>query len=155
MVITIEGMDGAGKTTIAKYLSQKYNLLFVDKPIKYIYGKDTKNVSKKLEELLDTIYTYDDPIIKTWFFALGNIMAVRNFANQNLVIDRHFVSNYFWNSDSTCQTIYDTLFKIIGKPDLTLFLYANVETRIKRIRNKNKKDPDLFDAEFYTLSIYL
>lgn len=149
MVIAVEGMDGAGKSTIAKFLAQKYNLILIDKPVKYIYGKDSENRTSKIEEILENIYNYDDPIIKTWFFALGNIMAVRNFKNKNIVIDRHFVSNYFWNSDFECQIIYDTLFKLIGKPDLTILLYAEVNTRIDRIKLKDDKDPDLLDMDVY------
>lgn len=149
MIIAVEGMDGVGKTTIAHYLSEKYNFLFIDKPIKYIFGKDTEDVSEELEEILDVIYEYDDPIIKTCFFALGNLMGIRNFPNQDVVIDRHFISNYFWNSDDSCQSIYNALFDIIGKPDLTLILYADADTRINRIKSRNINDPDLSDIEKY------
>lgn len=149
MIVAVEGMDGVGKTTIAHYLSEKYGFLFIDKPIKYLFGKNNEEVSEDLETILNVIYDYDDPIIKTWFFALGNLMGVRNFPNQDIIIDRHFISNYFWNSDDNCQSIYNALFDIIGKPDLTLILYADAETRISRIKSRDINDPDLLDMEKY------
>lgn len=149
MVIAVEGMDGVGKTTIAQYLSKKYNCIFIDKPIKYILGKENDKITSELNTLLNIIYDYDDSVIKTWFFGLGNIMAIRNFEGQDIIIDRHFVSNYFWNSDDSCQAIYEALFEIIGEPDLTLILYADPKTRIQRIKERNENDPDLLDEEKY------
>jgi len=149
MVIAIEGMDGVGKTTIAKHLSEKYGFAFIDKPIKYLFGKENEKITPELDRLLNLIYDYDDNIIKTWFFGLGNIMAVRNFAGHDIIIDRHFVSNYYWNSDDSCQAIYRALFDIIVKPDLTIILYADTETRMQRIKHRDETDPDLFDDEKY------
>ena len=53
---------------------------------------------------------------------------------------------FLWKE--TCQIIYDTLFKIIGKPDLTIFIYADKNTRIERITKRNSNDEDLKDSLF-------
>lgn len=147
MIIAIEGMDGVGKTTIANYISKKYNFTFIDKPIKYIYGKDNNIISNELNKLLDSIYKYNDPIIKTWFFGLGNLLCIRNHQNKNIIIDRHYVSNYFWNSDEECKPIYDAMFNIIGKPNLTIILHAEYKELLKRIKSRNINDPDLLSIE--------
>lgn len=144
MVIAVEGMDGVGKTTLAMHICEKYNFIFIDKPVKYIF--EDKNIPEQFNNILNKVYNLDDCFIKTWFFAIGNIIAIRNFKEENVVIDRHFVSNYIWNSDNECQIIYETLFKIIGKPDLTIMINADKESRIERIKKRNSNDADLQDS---------
>lgn len=38
VAIAIEGMNGVGKITILKYISDKFGFEFIDKPVKYIFG---------------------------------------------------------------------------------------------------------------------
>lgn len=45
------------------------------------------------------MYDINDNMIKSWYFSLGNIYAARMFQNEDVVIDRHLVSNYYWNGD--------------------------------------------------------
>ena len=42
LVIAIEGMDGVGKTTIAKRVAEDYNFKYIEKPLAYIL--DTKSL---------------------------------------------------------------------------------------------------------------
>lgn len=145
MVIAIEGMDGVGKTTISKYISEKYKIRYVEKPIKYIFGKDTKEISNEMNAILSNFYDCDDPILKTWFFGLGNLLAIKNHENEDIVIDRHFLSNFTWNSNEKCYPIYDLLVNYIGIPDLTIYLYADEAARIERLKCRDESDPDLAD----------
>lgn len=50
------------------------------------------------------------------FFALGNIMSVRKNNDKNIVLDRDFVLNYFWNSNYSkeCEKIFNIIIKLIG-----------------------------------------
>ena len=37
MIIAVEGMDGAGKTTVCEYVSNTRNYKMVEKPTKYFF----------------------------------------------------------------------------------------------------------------------
>ena len=85
--------------------------------------------------------------MKAWVIGLGNIYSCRNFKNQNLILDRHLVSNYFWNGTKESKIIFKTIIDIIGKPDMTILLFANPETRVKRMKLRNPNDNDIMDPE--------
>lgn len=147
MKIAIEGMDGVGKTTIAKRLAKKLDFKYIGKPLTMFFKQNKNGEYKEFDKLSRKIMDLDDPVIKAWFFGLGNLYSIRKFENIDLVIDRHFASNYFWNGCEESNRIYRVLIDIIGKPDITILLYASVNERLKRIRNRNDQDYDIFDKE--------
>lgn len=142
MFIAFEGMDGVGKTTVAKAIAKKFNYEFKESPLKELFKIDTRlyneicnNVNQNTENM----------ILKSWFYALGNIYTKVTSQNKNVVVDRHLVSNYYWNATNETEEMFNFLLKIIGKPDLTIVLYANNVTRVNRIKKRNKTDEDLLD----------
>lgn len=145
MKIAIEGMDGVGKSTIAKMICDEYGYKFVEKPIVELFETDgcTNNISQTLSK----IYGLDSDIVKAWFFGLGNIYTYQKHENEDLVIDRHFISNYFWNGSIKSNPVFKAMIDLIGTPDITVLLYASPETRIERIKQRDKNDKDLSDEE--------
>ena len=143
LTIAIEGMDGVGKTTIGKMIAKKYNFDFISKPIKNVLGLEEGNV---FNNICSNIYDLDNEILRACFFGLGNIYVSSN-TNENIVIDRHLVSNYFWNGTEKSNCVFNMIINCIGIPDLTILLYASPETRMKRIAKRNLNDRDLFDLE--------
>ena len=101
MIIAVEGMDGAGKTTVCKYISSHKNFHMIEKPTKYFFNKHDFN--KVLEEIYNS-----SPLVRSTFFGLGNILAVNKY-DGNIILDRHLVSNYYWNYSSNLDEIYDIL----------------------------------------------
>lgn len=71
MKIAIEGMDGVGKTTIAKRFAKENGFIYLDKPLNELFGSANNMIS----ELYNKIYDFDDESIKAWFFGLGNIYS--------------------------------------------------------------------------------
>ena len=69
------------------------------------------------------------------------------FQNDNIVIDRHLVSNYYWNGSTDSDPVFKALIETSGTPDLTILLYATPKTRMERLRKRDKDDPDLDDPE--------
>ena len=140
MIIAVEGMDGAGKTTVCKYISSHKNFHMIEKPTKYFFNKHDFN--KVLEEMYNS-----SPLVRSTFFGLGNILAVNKY-DGNIILDRHLVSNYYWNYSSNLDEIYDILVKECS-PDLTILLYATSETRYKRLYKRNPHDIDLLDPTVF------
>lgn len=140
MIVAIEGMDGSGKSTVALRLANQHQYEYISYPIKNFFNFD----SKTFDAICDKVYEAKDTRTKAWFFALGNLLTIVENPNKNLVIDRH---NYFWNGDQKTDGIFKELVSTIPLPDLTIILYAGVQTRIERLKKRNKQDPDLFDTE--------
>lgn len=158
MMIAVEGMDGVGKTEISKHICKEFGFYYIEKPLHYFYND---GVEKKYEDFMkaaNRMYDINDNIIKSWYFSLGNIYVARMFNNLDIVIDRHLVSNYYWNGDIECESIFKTLIEISGLPDLTILLYATPKTRMNRLKMRDKNDPDLNDPDMlddgYSKMIY-
>ena len=139
MLVAIEGMDGVGKTTIAKSLEKDLEFTYVKEPLKDLFEVDSEHILSISNKIFNTS---NDRLI-AWYLALGDIFALSNFKNQNVILDRHILLNYFWNGNNDTEQIFKTQIEMFGKPDLTILLTASVETRRKRILDRNPSDPDL------------
>ena len=102
MLIAVEGMDGVGKTEISKYICENYDFIYIDKPLHYFYEDGPENGYADLMKVANRMYDIGDNFVKSWYFSLGNIYVARMFKGKNVVIDRHLVSNYYWNADVQC-----------------------------------------------------
>lgn len=147
MIIAVEGMDGVGKTEISKYICQQHGFTFIEKPLHYFYNDGVENKYADLMKVANRMYDIDDNVLKSWYIALGNIYVARMFQNDDIVIDRHLVSNYYWNGSTDSEPIFKALIETSGTPDLTILLYATPKTRMERLRKRDKDDPDLNDPD--------
>ena len=140
--ISIEGMDGVGKSTTCKALAEALNYKFVEKPLHYLLDDDEneitqyQKVAKKVNSNLNRNFT-------AWYYGLNNIYLYELFKNENIVTDRHFVSNYCWSGTNYNKDIYNLILKKIGKPKLTVILYAKPETILKRLKKRDINDSDI------------
>ena len=147
MKIAIEGMDGVGKSTIAKKIADSNSMKYIEKPLIELFNTKTIDGKTNLENICENIYNQQSELIKAWFFGLGNIYTFLKYNDEDLIIDRHFASNYFWNGTDKSIPIFNCMLELIGVPDLTIILFASVETRMKRLYNRNPNDFDLTDEE--------
>lgn len=147
MKITIEGMDGVGKSTIAKNISEKYNFKYLGKPLQEIFNTKESNGYENLENISRNIYNLKTDILKAWFFGLGNLYSFDQYKEENLVIDRHFSSNYFWNGNDKSDAIFKLMLELVPLPDINIVLYASAKTRMERLYKRNPFDYDLTDTE--------
>ena len=139
--IAIEGFDGVGKTTICKLLAEKLNFRFVEKPLHYLF--DSENDFTNYIRIRDYVNSQDNKVFTSWFYGLGNIYLYHYFQNENIITDRHFVSNYYWSGDKSSKTVFDCMINLIGKPDYTFLLHADENIIKKRLVQRNELDPDL------------
>lgn len=148
MRIAIEGMDGSGKTTLSKILADRLGYEYVNKPFKFLF--ENLNLSEsELKDLEWKLYETEDEALLTLFYGLGLLYGTRCNLNQNIIYDRHFVSNYYWHGNEETMTLHQELIKLCGEPDLTVLLKASVSTRICRIRNRNGQDKDFSNCAVY------
>lgn len=147
MIIAIEGMDGVGKSTCAKSLAKFLNYEYVATPIQTFFKGGTNN--PEFKNSMNIMYDMSDSVIKSYFIGLGNLVACRN--KDNLVLDRHFASNYFWNGTPESDIVFKHLIEIVGKPDLTVLLKGSVETRLQRLYHRDPNGWDLKDKEKHAL----
>ena len=74
---------------------------------------------------------------------MGNIYTATQ--NEDIVVDRHILSNFQQNGTRENIEIFQTLVKLIGVPDISIILYASPEIRLKRIYDRDNNDKDLSD----------
>lgn len=142
MIIAMEGMDGCGKSSVAKSIAKTFNYDYRAFPNKALFNMTDSEYS----ELCDKVYDFEDEYVKAWFFGFGNIIQTKNIGN-GVILDRHLLSNYFWNGTQKSEKMFETLIDLIGKPDLTIVLYAGNKVRADRINQRNPDDRDLKDPE--------
>jgi thymidylate kinase len=141
MHIAIEGIDGVGKTTAATGLADRLNFKIVEKPLHYLFdeGESTDNYIR----IRDEVNANTNKIFTGWFYGLGNIFLYEQFKNQNIITDRHILSNYCWSGSDESDFVFDAIYRAIGHPDYTFIIYAPPEVVAKRLLKRDVNDSDL------------
>lgn len=144
--ISIEGMDGVGKTTICNLLAKKLGYTFVEKPLHYLFD-DNENEVKQYQKIAKKVNANENRNFTAWYYGLNNIYLYEKFKNQNIVTDRHIVSNYCWSGTDYNKDIYNLILKKIGKPMLTVILYAKPDVILSRLKKRDINDSDIAKVE--------
>ena len=139
--IAIEGMDGVGKTTTCKLLAERLGYKFIEKNLRFLF--DDNDSFDNYFRIRDKVNANSDRLFTSWFYGLGNIYLYTMFKDENIVTDRHFLSNYAWSGTDDNTEVYDLLVKKLGFPDLTVILYADETAIFNRLRSRDENDGDL------------
>lgn len=139
--ISIEGMDGVGKTTTCRLLAERLGYKFVEKNLRFLF--DENGEYDNYFRIRDKVNSDSDRLFTSWFYGLGNIYLYTMFKNENIITDRHFLSNYAWSGSEDNTEVYDLLVKKLGFPALTVILYANERALFARLRSRDENDSDL------------
>lgn len=143
--ISIEGMDGVGKSTTCKLLAEKLGYIFVEKPLHFLL--DDGDEIKQYQKVAKKVNSNPNRNFTAWYYGLNNIYLYEKFKYQNIVTDRHIVSNYCWSGTEYNKDIYNLILKKIGKPKLTVILYATPDAILKRLKNRDINDADIAKVE--------
>lgn len=136
MIVAIEGLDGAGKTTVAKNIASKLNMIYKEYPVKDLLGLSKEEYLKKFDELEE----YGDSLLIAQFLSLGFYVSDKN---NDYIFDRHILSNFFYNGNKKTLLFFNSLIKCDRVPDLTIVLKCDAEERRRRITERSKNDSDL------------
>lgn len=139
--IAIEGMDGVGKTTTCKLLAERLGYKFIEKNLRFLF--DEKDGVDNYLRIRDKVNASLDRLFTSWFYGLGNIYLYTMFRGENIITDRHFLSNYAWSGTEENREVYDLLVCKLGFPDLTVILYADEKAILGRLKKRNEEDNDL------------
>ena len=139
--IAIEGMDGVGKTTTCKLLAERLGYKFIEKNLRFLF--DENDSFDNYFRIRDKVNANPDRLFTSWFYGLGNIYLYTMFKDENIITDRHFLSNYAWSGTDDNTEVYDLLVKKLGFPDLTVILYADETAIFNRLRSRDENDSDL------------
>jgi len=132
MFIAIEGIDGAGKTSVAKivakqlqyeYSGQKAlsNFMEIDEPQYLAYCTNFRN-----NVVCDHNKMY-------WLYALSCLLVADI---NNVVCDRHLATVHFWYGNESNLCIAESIYLLSKKPDITFVLDVSLEKAIERVNKK-------------------
>ncbi len=134
MFVAIEGIDGAGKTTIGRALADKLCCLFVEKSLMSASGLTKQEYTKMREDLKKSNFASDK--LMTLFFGMNNILCSELSRRQSIVADRYIATNYFWYGNELTEPFYKALVQVIDRPSLTVVLDVSVDLAISRIMQR-------------------
>ncbi|MCK4598049.1 deoxynucleoside kinase [bacterium] len=147
--VAIEGVIGVGKTSLVKLLAERMNARMV------------------LEEVEENPFLedfYRDPVHYAFqvqlFFLLSRYRQQMEFPQQDL-FQQKTVSDYLFDKDkifayinlnekelSLYERLWSLLQRDIPKPDLVIYLQANTQTLMHRIRERNRPYERNISAEY-------
>lgn len=140
--ISIEGMDGVGKTTLCQGLAKDLGYRFIEKPLHYLFDRSENEFSEYIR-IRNKVNANPDRLFTSWFYALGTIYMYSSFKDEKIVTDRHILSNWAWSGTDKSKDVYDFLIDHIGKPEYTVILYASPACIERRMKERDKNDSDL------------
>jgi dTMP kinase len=140
MLIAVEGIDGAGKTTIANhlcdFLSKKgYKCVVLKEPSESIYGKMIKSLKNR-----------PDPETEMELFLKDREIDVKDRIlpaleeGKIVIMDRYYYSNIAYQSARglNADRIRELNERIAPKPDLVILLDLSPSKALERLKNREK-----------------
>ncbi len=144
MIICVEGLDGVGKSSLVNNLSNSLCIKTISKPIDSLLLHDKESSHKVMEN----IYNYSNNLV-AMYYLMGNLSALEDGRKEDVILDRGFLSTYYFSCHDDNRELFDFYASHYGFPDITIVLYASIEERIKRITHRNSKDLDLGKKRIY------
>lgn len=155
VLIAIEGIDGAGKTTQSKILLEKladkgYPAIGLHEPTKGRWGQ-------KIKELAKNGRHKTKPETELDLFFLDRLEDVENNISPFLqkkrivIMDRYYFSSVAYQGARGLSPDYieKKNKKIAPMPDITIILDLDSEVALRRIRHKRNMTPNHFERKRY------
>ena len=145
--VVVEGLDGVGKTTLAKFLQDKLGYI-------YMYSLPQRFIDLR-HELLASANGHVQ-----FLYYLSGVVAVQDELREHLkqgnrvVMDRYIYTTLAYHQALRVDTTFVSLEKLpIIWPDRCILLIASEETRLERLyRRKGGVESKDINAEFTRLA---
>jgi dTMP kinase len=158
ILITIEGIDGVGKSSHAALLSRflragGHEVIELKEPTDGSWGKKIKNLTKKGRNV--------SPKEECKWFLQDRIEDVEKNINPALnsgkivIMDRYYYSNMAYQGalGLDVKTIQEENERFSPKPDLVIILDAPPKIGLDRIKNQRKEDLNYFENLEYQIKV--
>ncbi|MCR5490715.1 MAG: AAA family ATPase [Bacilli bacterium] len=145
--VSIEGMDGVGKTTVCRLLSKRLGVEFVEKPLHLLTDEGDKEADwVNYFRIRDKVNASPDRIFTSWFYGLQYLYLQAEWGDKDIVTDRYILSNYAWSGTLESKPVFELLSRVLRKPDLNVILLAKAETIRARAAKRDAGDADIEKA---------
>lgn len=141
--IVIEGIDGAGKTTVAKKIVEELKTMGFK--AEYTYEPTSSPFSQALKQYIE-IYNVIEPEIETLAMALDRLYHVKKIIIPLLkkcfivVSDRYLYSSIAYQGAQGVDLEWiNSVNKYAVKPDIAIYLRVPLNIALERIKLKNSK----------------
>lgn len=148
MIISIDGYDGTGKSSLAKKIMENDGFKCIYKPKIYMlkdeYDLSYEEASKVLAEEEKKLFSKPlnkKAIIKYYCDAL--LWLKKYYENYDLILDRGLLTTYAVVGNPDVAEYFDYYVNNGAFYDGSIYLTADDEERVKRIYNNDPNDPDL------------
>lgn len=141
MIVAFEGMDGSGKSTIAKEVAEKANFKYEPQRLISLLNID----EEKFNKFIKLIRTSKNKKLAFFFYSFRCMLD--NDIKEDTVVERTMMSTYYFEKDKILDVEWDNIMTNNIVPDITFVLYASPYIRYQRIQNRNKNDSDLRSSE--------
>ncbi len=140
MLIAVEGIDGAGKTTIAKFLAEElrkrgYDVVVLKEPSDSEYGRRIKSLKARPSPEEELELFIKDRIADVE----KNILPALK-SGKIVIMDRYYYSNIAYQAARGLdgRRIKEMNEKIAPKPDLVVLLDVDVDEAMRRVAGRRK-----------------
>jgi len=138
--IAIEGNIGAGKTTLAKMMSDEFNAKmvlerFADNPFlpKFYEDKDRYAFPLEMSFLADRYQQLTDDLAQ--FDLFKSLIVSDYYIFKSLIFAQVTLSQEEYN---LYRRMFDLMYKEITKPDLYVYLYQNSDRLLQNIKKRGR-----------------
>ena len=138
--IAIEGNIGAGKTSLAKMMSEEYNCKtilerFAENPFlpKFYKDKDRFAFPLEMSFLTDRYQQLTDDLAQ--FDLFKNCIVSDYYMFKSLIFAQITLQE---DENILYKKVFDLMYKEIAKPDLYVYLYQNTERLLQNIKKRGR-----------------
>lgn len=148
--IAIEGNIGAGKTTLAKFLSNHFkgNLLLEEfnnnKFLSSYYATGDYALQTEIQFLIDR-----SKQIKEFFKNTKSVIISDYYPNKSLIFSK---MNLLKEEFEITKKLYEILFNDFEKPELLIFIDSEIDEVYRNIKTRNRTNEEAIDL-FYLENI--